>query len=100
MYLLTFDAVPTQLHEEFKEVRGAFVNAWIPSDHAEGLDEAEAMAREHIIGSHWCIKKLDRSSMIDEDDFEPHDDDSEYFECALSGEQAYVFNTYPHDEEE
>ena len=99
MYLLTFEAVPTQTHEGFDAVDGAFINAWIPEAHAEGLNEAEAMARDHITASHWCVKRLDRSSLIDEEDFEPHDDDFEYYQLALSGEQAYVFNTYPHGEE-
>jgi hypothetical protein len=99
MYLLTFEAVPTQEHDAFDTVEGAFINAWIPADHAEGLDEAEAMARNHIAACHWFVKKLDRSSLIDEDDFEPHDVDSEYYQLARSGEQAYVFNTYPHEDE-
>ena len=99
MFLLTFKAVPTQEHEEFSSVEGAFINVWIPADHAESLGEAEAIARDHVASCHWFVEKLDRSSLIDEADFEPHGDDAEYYQLALAGEQAYVFNTYPHGDE-
>ena len=98
MYLLTFHAVPSRSNDEFSIVGGAFINAWIPKEHANSREEAEGMARSHIESSLWFIKSLDRASVLDEDTFEPHEDDSEYYECALSGEQAFVFISYPNKE--
>ncbi|MBK1835738.1 hypothetical protein [Roseibacillus ishigakijimensis] len=95
MYLLTFEAVPTSQHEDFSEVEGAWINAWIPSAHAVDIRTAEGLARDHIESSHWFIKYLDQASELDEDEFEPLDDDEEYFRTALAGEQAFVFHTYP-----
>lgn len=97
MCLLTFEAVPTSQHEDFSEVEGAWINAWIPSSHAVDVRAAEVMAREHIESCHWFIKNLDQASELDEDEFEPLDNDEEYFRTALGGEQAFVFHTYPHE---
>jgi len=90
MFIISFDAVPATEHEDFSTVDGAIVIAWIAD-----ASEAESQARAHIESCHWFIKELDEVSEIDCDDYDPYDEHREYFETALAGTQAYVFNTYP-----
>lgn len=95
MYHLTFDTVPTIENDEFSTLDGAIVVAWIPSEDAIDLDDAERLARAHIEKHQWFIKSLDEASIIDEEIYEPHDEHREFFETALSGEQEFVFYTFP-----
>ena len=87
-------------HEEFNTVEGAFINAWIPASHTRDAAEAEEMARNHIQSNRWFIKGVEEYSNLDEEEYEPHEEEEEYYRLALQGEQIFVFNTYPHSDEE
>jgi len=96
-HLLTFDAEPTEEHEQCGEVAGAIVSCFIrcPSD-----EEAWDKAMATLDSGHWrTVEVLDRE-IVSRDDFEGTDNLQYYEQAQLDGE-VYVFHTFEtrsHDE--
>jgi hypothetical protein len=97
IYFLTFHAVPTPDAKEFLDSGGAYVNCWIQNSSRE---DAERRAAELIQEYGWSVEALEDAGTVTSADYDPDDEDREFYEQALVESEVLVFNTWPRDGDE
>lgn len=97
LFLITFTARPGENTEAFRQVGGAYVNAWI-----DAVSEAEALerAQREIRDEGWVIESIDSQAVVCRSDYEDGDPNLMYFDQALIDKEVLVFNTWPVDRQE
>ncbi len=97
MFFLTFLATPTPDAKEFHDAGGAYVSCWIQSG---DRNAAEERARELILDYGWSVEALEEGAIVTSADYDPGDEDREFYEQALVEGEVLVFNTWPRGEED
>jgi len=95
MFFLTFLATPTPDAKEFHDAGGAYVSCWIQSAERQA---AEERARDLIQDYGWSVEELEEGAIVTGADYDPGDEDREFYEQALVEGEVLVFNTWPRGE--
>jgi hypothetical protein len=91
LFLVRYDARPSQSHPERDELGGAIVNCWLVSS---SVDNARATSHQHLVDSDWVIVDTLLAEEVSEQDSDQH----EYVRQARVDGLTAVFHTYPKDE--
>jgi hypothetical protein len=93
VYLLSYEARPTELLEDRDGIGGAFVSCWIVSD---ALAAARERARKHLEQSGWAIVNVVKEQPIRTTEV-PADVEPYYRQAQVDGE-VYVIHAFPPEE--
>jgi hypothetical protein len=91
LFLVRYDARPSESHPEREECGGAIVNCWIVSI---SVDKARTDSYQHVVDSDWVIV----DTLVVEEVPELDSDQHEYVRQARIDGLIAVFHTYPKDE--
>jgi hypothetical protein len=91
MFLVTYDARPSDSNPERDDLGGAIVNCWVVAD---SLDSAVLKTQEHLVESGWVIVDRVTAETARADD---HDHNAHFRQAHVDGLVA-VFHTYPREE--
>jgi hypothetical protein len=91
------EATPTQEHDEFDDIGGAFINCWIRTDNE---DTAIKIASKTLKKHCWKILKIEDSFAVTAERYEDEPDSLECFNEALKEGESYIINEWPNEPQE
>ncbi|MHC5076921.1 MAG: hypothetical protein ACYTFM_10890 [Planctomycetota bacterium] len=94
MWVFTIIARPNSENKEFKDIGGAYVNAWIDFKDQAG---AEALARFYIENEDWIPEKTRDVGWLTISDYDKDDKNRGYLQEAEENGSCLVFHQWPKD---